>query len=73
VVDEDVVQSIETPRLHWQRHGPDAHLNEDDALPAQRVQKRSAATEHAGDRQVDTLEVTPQPQVAQPLVRLRRG
>jgi hypothetical protein len=72
VVDEDVVQSIETPRLHGQRRGAHARLDERNALPAQRVQERSTATEHAGDRQLDALEIPPEPQLPQALVRLRR-
>jgi hypothetical protein len=49
VVDEDVVQPIETPRLDGQRRGTHALFDERHRLTTQRVQKWPAATEYTGD------------------------
>jgi hypothetical protein len=41
MVDEDVVQPIESPRLDWEYRGADARLNERNGPLPERVQERA--------------------------------
>jgi hypothetical protein len=72
LLDENVVQPIEPPRLDRQSRRTHALLDECDTLLAQGVQERSTSTQHASDGQLDALDVAPQPQVADTFVRPRR-
>jgi hypothetical protein len=59
VVNEDVVQPIESPLLNGQRRSACAVCDEWNRLMTQRIQKWSATTEHPGDGQLYALEVIP--------------